>query len=349
MRRTALALVAVIALGILLFAGSSAYYGGVNGGGCVRCHEIRPALDSWGDSTHRGISCRECHGNSFSTDLRMHVRSASRVWQHLRGEVPEQIRLGGTEASRLVAGCASCHAEEFTDWRSGPHGVTYAELFLDPEHNRNRLLVDDCLRCHGMHFEGGIEKVVAPIDRQGPWGLVNEDLASSWAIPCLTCHAIHQSGAPLPPRPERRGTAGPDQQVATPSLSLFDRRSLEHVRLDRLVLPAMMEGDRPVASSPDRRQALCYQCHAPLASRQVFTGDDRTPTGVHEGLSCMACHAKHGQQTRASCAACHPQLSNCGLDVETMDTTFRSRDSPHDVHRVACLDCHPGGIPHGDA
>ena len=54
------------------------------------------------------------------------------------------------------------------------------------------------------------------------------------------------------------------------------------------------------------------------------SGDDRTPVGVHEGLSCLACHLKHGQQTRASCANCHPRLSNCGLDVEKMDTTFLS-------------------------
>ena len=28
-----------------------------------------------------------------------------------------------------------------------------------------------------------------------------------------------------------------------------------------------------------------------------------------------------------------------------MDTTFKSPDSRHDVHRVACLDCHPKGVP----
>ena len=42
--------------------------------------------------------------------------------------------------------------------------------------------------------------------------------------------------------------------------------------------------------SPDPRQALCYQCHAPLANTQVHSGDDRTPVGVHEGFSCLACH-----------------------------------------------------------
>jgi hypothetical protein len=107
----------------------------------------------------------------------------------------------------------------------------------------------------------------------------------------------------------------------------------------------MVDDGRPVKASPDRRQALCYQCHAPRAGNQVFSGDDRTPVGVHEGLSCQACHSAHAQTTRASCTGCHPRFSNCGLDVETMDTTFKSATSLHDVHRVACVDCHPNGVP----
>jgi hypothetical protein len=139
--------------------------------------------------------------------------------------------------------------------------------------------------------------------------------------------------------------AGLGQETARPSLAFYDRRALQHVALERLPLPVMKEGDRRVEMSPDRRPALCYQCHAPRAEAQVFSGDDRTPVGVHEGLSCQACHAKHGLETRASCAACHPRLSNCGIDVETMDTTFKSPESRNDVHRVACLDCHPKGTP----
>jgi hypothetical protein len=54
---------------------------------------------------------------------------------------------------------------------------------------------------------------------------------------------------------------------------------------------------------------------------------------------------KHGQKTRASCAECHPKMSNCGLDVETMDTTFRSTESKHNIHWVKCVDCHPKGAP----
>jgi len=51
------------------------------------------------------------------------------------------------------------------------------------------------------------------------------------------------------------------------------------------------------------------------------------------------------QTTRASCAGCHPRLSNCGLDVEKMDTTFFSPRSKHNVHFVKCVDCHAKGVP----
>jgi hypothetical protein len=342
-----IALMSVVAavLAIAVVGSSSVYYGGSDGEGCARCHEIRPSTDAWAGSTHRQIACQECHGSSFSTSLRMHLENAARVWLHARDEVPAQIRIGHREVPDLIARCGGCHAQELADWKSGPHAVTYAELFLDEDHNRKRELVDDCLRCHGMHFEGGIDQLVAPLDRDGPWSLIESALAVQPAIPCLTCHAIHRPGVPLEPQVQRSRTASAEESVLTASVALFDRRTLDHVPAARLTLPSMIDGERRVETSPDRRQALCYQCHAPRASRQVFSGDDRTPTGVHEGLSCNTCHIKHGQRTRASCSGCHPRLSNCGLDVETMDTSFRAADSRNNVHRVACRDCHPEGIP----
>jgi hypothetical protein len=46
-----------------------------------------------------------------------------------------------------------------------------------------------------------------------------------------------------------------------------------------------------------------------------------------------------------SCANCHPRLSNCGLDVEKMDTTFLKKESTHNIHFVKCVDCHAKGVP----
>jgi hypothetical protein len=345
LRRLLLFALVLGVLGVGTLAGTSWYYGGDDGMGCARCHEIRPMVDAWAASSHRGVKCKDCHGSSFSADLRMHAKNLSRVWLHSRGETPEQIRIRHQDVSPLVERCSACHRQERADWESGPHGTPYAAIFINPEHNASQQLMDDCLRCHAMHFEGGIRDLVTPLDRKGPWTFVNEADAGLPAVPCLACHSVHRKGEPLPPRSDRGLLAGRAQEIVRPSLALYDRRALEHVGLDLLPMPAMKDGERPVKASPDRRQALCYQCHAPRAGNQVFSGDDRTPTGVHEGLSCLACHEKHGQSTRASCAGCHPRLSNCGIDVETMDTTFKSPDSLHDVHRVGCADCHPKGVP----
>jgi hypothetical protein len=345
LRRLLLAALALAFVAVGTLAGSSWYYGGSDGMGCARCHEIRPMVEAWSHSSHRSVSCKECHGSSFSAELRMHAKNLQRVWLHSRGETPEQIHIRHQDVRPLVERCGSCHRQEYADWQSGPHGAPYAAIFINPEHNANQQLMDDCLRCHAQHFEGGVRDLVQPLDRRGPWTFVEDEYAGLPAVPCLACHSVHRRGEPLAPRSDRLQAEGTAQEVARPSLALYDRRALEHVGLDRLPLPAMLDEGRPVKASPDRRQALCYQCHAPRAGNQVFSGDDRTPVGVHEGLSCLACHAKHGQTTRASCDGCHPRLSNCGIDVAKMDTTFKSRESLHDVHRVACVDCHPKGVP----
>jgi hypothetical protein len=266
---------------------------------------------------------------------------------HLRGQVPEQVRLKTEEVLKIGERCVKCHRQEYADWSAGPHSATYSRIFLDKDHNQRRLLMDDCLRCHSMHFEGSIRDLVTPVDTHGPWRRLDQKLANQPAIPCLACHQMHRHGTPLARPAVKVDDSGPREEISRPSLALFDRREQDYVPLDRLPLPQMYEGDGagPIKISPDQRQALCYQCHAPEANSQVGSGDDRTPIGVHEGLSCLSCHEKHGQKTRASCATCHPQLSNCGLNVETMDTTFKSVKSPHNVHTVKCIDCHTKGVP----
>jgi hypothetical protein len=38
-------------------------------------------------------------------------------------------------------------------------------------------------------------------------------------------------------------------------------------------------------------------------------------------------------------------MSNCGLDVEKMDTTYANAKSAHNIHWVKCTDCHTKGVP----
>ena len=145
--------------------------------------------------------------------------------------------------------------------------------------------------------------------------------------------------------------------VVDDSLAFYDRRERMHFSAAELPIPQLYDGARAITMSKDARQAICFQCHAPRMpdtgtpasvhgwGPQVGSGDDRTPIGVHEGLSCISCHDRHNMNVRASCKTCHPQMSNCGLDVEKMDTTYANASSPHNIHWVRCTDCHQHGIP----
>ncbi len=340
-------------LALLSIPAADRYYQSSWGQGCARCHEIKINYEVWQKSAHRKINCLDCHASTLLGNLR-------RVKAHLTGQVPARIHMKNDDAVAMVERCRGCHQQEFAQWSSGPHSATFARLFTDREHNSKRPLMEDCLRCHGMLFEGSIKDVAQPLDMKGPWQLVNAKMKNQPAIPCLSCHAMHLDGEPLVkepdlteaganpiacPAPKGGDRVGAKQEIMRPSVGLYDRRLQMNISASILPIPAMFDGPRAVKMSKDRRQSLCYQCHAPLASMQIGTADDRTPKGVHEGLSCLACHQKHAQNTRQSCADCHPRLSNCGLDVEKMDTTFLNPKSRHNVHWVKCADCHEKGIP----
>jgi predicted nucleic-acid-binding Zn-ribbon protein len=336
---------AAVLFAILLLPGASVYYSYSQGRSCTKCHEIWQPYSHWHDSAHRNVACSDCHGDVLTLDAGFHLKNVRQLTKHLRGEIPEQVRLKTDDVLRIEKRCAKCHREEYADWSAGPHGASYSKIFLNVDHNQRTLLIDDCMRCHSMHYQGSIRDLVSPGNTKGPWELRDRQLAKEPAMPCLTCHQMHRHGTPLAPAAVKAEDASAKEDITRPSLALFDRREQEYVPVARLPLPQMYDGARPVKISPDQRQALCYQCHAPTAAVQVASGDDRTPVGVHEGLSCLACHQKHGQKTRASCTTCHPQLSNCGLDVEKMDTTFKNAKSPHNIHTVKCGDCHTKGVP----
>ena len=330
---------------VILVPGASFYYEVGRGTRCTSCHEMQAFYDKWHFSSHRGIDCAKCHGGALTLDVSFHLNNATRAYMHVRGDLPEQFQLPNKYVECMTEPCKSCHRQEYAAWQAGPHSATFARIFLDKKHNSANMLMDDCLRCHGMYFEGGVGDLVTPIDRSGPWRMVPAKLGDQPSMPCLTCHEVHRQGPLLEKKDEEGRVPGPSQEIARPSLALFDRRTQQYIPLQDLPMPVMMDGTRAVKVSKDQRQALCYQCHAPVATMQVGSGDDRTGMGVHEGISCLACHSQHGQTTRASCATCHPKMSNCGLDVEKMDTTFGSAGSKHNIHWVKCADCHTKGVP----
>lgn len=351
MRRWVQGLAVTVVSGAVLIAGAtwgaSEYYTTQHGRGCTSCHEMAEFVSGAHDSAHRGMECTTCHEDTLGTKLR-HIRV------HLAGDVPEAIRLRDVDVLKMTASCQKCHEKEYAGWHAGPHSVTYRQIFANSQQNAKIRLMNDCLRCHGMHYGGAIRDLVQPQDLRGPWHIVPAGLADLPTIPCASCHWIHSEGKPETRPDGRFSVAGsPDHS----SLAFFDRRERLHFAAAMLAIPQVYDGAQLVKASADPRAGLCYQCHAPRLpdagtpaathhwGPQVSSGDDRTPVGVHEGLSCFACHNGHDENARASCKTCHPEMSNCGLDVEKMDTTYANSSSQHNIHWVKCADCHTHGIP----
>lgn len=338
-------------LGVAGTYGASAYYTSQQGAGCASCHEMAIAVTGIHGSGHRNVGCLQCHDARLRTKLR-------HIAVHLRRSWPEEIRLRDADAIAMTASCARCHQQEYATWQAGPHSATYQQIFADAAHNRQRRLTDDCLRCHGMHFDGPVRDLVQPVSLAAPsrvqaWR-VQAAFAGQPTMPCAACHGIHRAGSPATRPATRISVAG---QPVPDSLAFFDRRERMHFAAAALAIPQVYDGARPVPMSADPRQSICYQCHAPREPEtgsmaggehwgmQAGSGDDRTPLGVHEGLSCFSCHNGHNENARASCVTCHARMSDCGIDVEKMDTTYANPASRHNIHSVRCVDCHTHGVP----
>jgi hypothetical protein len=342
-----IAIVAIVLLALSGSYGASYYYTSQMGQGCAGCHEMGAYVSAVHGSYHRTVGCMQCHEASMGTKLR-HMRV------HFFGTPPETIRLRDKDVLAMAPNCQGCHQHEYANWQAGPHSATYAQIFADPVHNTKRRLMEDCFRCHGMHFTGSVRDLVQPQNLEGPWQVVRAGFADQPTMPCQACHQVHKQAAPAAKPANRISVAG---EAVHSSLALFDRREQMHFAAASLTLPKLYDGARAVTVSQDPRQAGCSQCHAARVPEpgsvadvnhwgpQVGSGDDRTPKGVHEGLSCVSCHTGHNENARASCKTCHPQMSHCGLDVEKMDTTFASSASKHNIHWVGCVDCHQKGVP----
>lgn len=294
---------------------------------CLSCHEMGQAHDGWASSAHATVHCRSCHGGSLTLDVHAVKEHVNRLVGHFGQVRPENIRLSHEQALEVHDRCRSCHEAEFAKWQGGGHRAGFARIFLDARQNQREQLNGDCLRCHGMFADGPTQTVVTPLNTTGPWKLLDPALADKPTILCLSCHAVHV--------PRERG-----------AVQHYARREKTHIPAQVLPVPAMRDNARALAVSADPRQRLCVQCHAPRSFHAAGTSDDRTPRGVHAGLSCMSCHDAHSNSaSAAACTTCHPALSNCGQDVLTMDTTFKSPASRHNIHSVSCPDCHPSGVP----
>src|SRR5262252_5544336 len=126
----------VILFALFLLPGASLYYSYSGGRSCAKCHEIWQPYRDWHESSHRNIACSECHGDVMTLDAGYHLKNLRQLVAHIRGKIPEQVRLKTDDVLQIEKRCGHCHRAESASWSAGPHGATYSKIFLSKDHNR---------------------------------------------------------------------------------------------------------------------------------------------------------------------------------------------------------------------
>jgi cytochrome c nitrite reductase small subunit len=105
---------------------------------CVNCHVMRPQFDSWHKATHgRVATCNDCHmPQSFPHDL---IAKTDNGWRHSWAftfdDFDEPIQIIARNQRILEDNCLRCHGML-------AHGIT---SYQEPIHRDDRL---SCLHCH---------------------------------------------------------------------------------------------------------------------------------------------------------------------------------------------------------
>jgi uncharacterized repeat protein (TIGR01451 family) len=228
--------------------------------------------------------------------------------------------------------CQTCHPREWNDWSHSGHAMTLSAQLTNSDHNSSELLDQTCVKCHSPELGTvKISDIVQPIDQKGPWKLVGQyaSAGDTPSIPCLECHQPHAVTPPgLLPGMDFADESTFYRNVAAPqttNLYIYDAFAQKYVD-PQPIAPVMSLDGQPISVSDTRSSRVCYTCHAtdqaesnlfepntpPQGDNTVGTGDDRTLTGVHQGIPCVTCHMPGGSHTfdpMNACSQCHGATS----------------------------------------
>jgi nitrate/TMAO reductase-like tetraheme cytochrome c subunit len=313
-------------------------------GFCKSCHIMRPYYDSWARSSHRNVSCIECHiAPGIRAEAMTKFQAANMVVKYFTGaysvrpwaEIADATCMrSGCHAERLIEGvvdykgvrfdhtphlgeqrrgmqlrCTSCHSQIV----QGSHiAVTEGTCFLC--HFKDRAQGNPVAGCTGCH--------PSPPRVTSPEGfVVDHTQYVEDHISCISCHTQVTSGS---------GAADQSRCVSCHN---------EPARLAQFNNPPLLHR----VHVTDHNIA-CVQCHVPIEHRVVAL-----TTTVE--LDCRSCHRNvhvaeqslyagvggHAAApapssmflARVSCVGCHAEVA-----------TIKGHEQANLADEASCLSCH---------
>lgn len=319
-------------------------------GFCNSCHIMEPYYESWATSSHREVTCIECHiPPGVRSEVRQKIQAANMVVRYFTGAYDTRPWAEISDASCTRSGC---HSQRLIEGEVDYRGVRFDHAEHLGEVRRGMQL--HCTSCHSQIVQG-----------------------THIAVTETTCVLCHFKG-----RDEGRPIAGcTGCHSDPPSVRSPGGLMVDHAEYVRNRVDCLSCHNEVTHGTGDADESRCVSCHNEPERLAEF--DD--PTLLHQvhvsdrNIACVQCHTSIQHEIVAltgtielDCEGCHRSVHQDeqrllagvgGHGVESMPSSmFLARVScvachdhaqelaGHDTVRVAneasCLSCH--GIQYAD-
>jgi len=289
---------------------------------CRSCHIMEPYFDSWQASSHRDVSCIECHfAPGFGGEVRGKMLGLVQLAKYVTQSEGPRPAAEIPDASCLRAGC---HETRLLSGRVDFHGVSF-----DHAHHLGDLRRGKTLRCTSCHSQ-----------------IVQGEHMAVTISTCFLCHFKDQ------PFNEGLGTCTRCHQIPEKEYDLGGGVKFTHeLAYQKGVDCINCHGDviRGKGEVPLERCRVCHNRQSDLAKINDHTFIHSKHVSEHK-IDCTDCHleiqhslAKDKPHLSASdCASCHPNHHAVQLQMfaGVGGKTVPGRPGGMLVTRLGCRSCH---------
>jgi NapC/NirT cytochrome c family, N-terminal region len=303
---------------------------------CKSCHYMKPYYDEWKTSSHRTVSCMDCHSNQGKTNhvLARNLEAAREVLSMVTGKYPPRPHAEIDDASCLQAGC---HEKRLLKGKVSFKGVTFdhtPHLTMDRRGRKLR-----CTSCHAQMVMGRHIAVTEEVCFLCHFKNRMQSPEAATSAFCLKCHkvpdgnvSVRNSARTFNHREYLKGNVQCSFCHASvvrgdgcvPKVMCFQC----HNKPENLARIGDMEFIHE--NHITKRKVECYQCHTEI-QHSIDTSEQCTPLKTNPyAYSHDNCAQCHGAAHQAS------QLLYEGLGGRGVNGTPSSMALAH----VACVACH---------